>query len=170
MTDTTNAGSQYPAEIQQFHDALARVPGVSEISSGIESLQDIGAQDMSLASYGHLPLGALRRTNGGLPGEALVQVEFYLTPDTVGWRGLEFLAWWARDAARGGESIQLRPYALPPRVGETVQLGHTLRFHIDIFLPDATSELAPILAKIAHLAGFLNLSLKLYAAELNTGS
>ena len=31
------------------------------------------------------------------------------------WLTLEFLAWWVRDQSRGGELIQMRPVALPPK-------------------------------------------------------
>ena len=165
IDDVHDSEETYPAKIALFHAALARVPGVRDVSSSIEHLEDVAAADLSQVPCAHLPIGALRRTEGGLPGEALVQVEFTLTPDAQGWRALEFLAWWTRDAARGDESIQLRPDALPPRVGAQVQIGQTLRLYLEVFFHD-TYDLAPILEKMVELVRFLDLTLNLYEAEL----
>lgn len=166
MSNDTSSLPAYPAEIQSFHDALLRLPGVQEVSSSIESLQSVTGDDLASALYAHLPQGALRRTDGGLPDEALIQFEFRLTPNAEGWRSLEFLAWWTRDAARSDKAIQLRPFALLPRAGAVAQFGHTLRFHIDLFLPDAAADLAPLFAKVAELTRTLTLAMTLYAAEL----
>ena len=167
MPDEQQPPPAYPSEIQAFHDALSRLRGVYEVSSGIETLDGITQDDLRFVEWGHLPIGALRRTGGGLAGEALVQFEFCLSPDASGWRSLEFLAWWTRDAARGGEQIQMRPYALPPRLADVAQLGQTLRFHIDLFIPGGQTGLPDILAKISGLAKFLQTALNLYASEVS---
>src|SRR4051794_37795562 len=127
---------EYPPALERLHRALAGLPGVSDVCSGIESLEGLTGDDLRFPVFAHVPHGALRRTNGGLAGEALVQVEFRIGPSPVGWRSLEFVAWFVRDQARGGKSIQLRPFALPPMAGDQVQLGHTLKWHIDLFYPD----------------------------------
>lgn len=152
----------YPQAVQTFHDVLLRLPGVYDVSSGIDSLDSLTSEHLALAEFTRLPLGILRRTDGGLKQEVITQFEFYLEPNHAGWRTLEFLAWFVRDAATSGEHIQLRPFALPPKVGEQIQLGNTLRFHIDLFLPNTSEDLEPVLLKIAELAQFLNLCINLY--------
>ena len=71
--------------------------GVSDVCSGIESLQGLTGDDLRFPDFAHVPHGALRRTNGGLSGEALVQTEFRIASSPVGWQSLEFLAWFVRD-------------------------------------------------------------------------
>jgi hypothetical protein len=95
-------------------------------------------------------------------GEALIQFEFRLAQTPAGWRSLEFLAWFVRDQARSGAFIQLRPFALPPMVGDNVQLGSPLRWHIDLFCPDTGEDLAPQLTKVAGIAEGLELAVRLY--------
>jgi len=153
-----------PDEIRAFHDAIARLPGVVEVDSGIRSLDGIREDDLRLAGpFADLPHAVLRRTKGGLPNEAYLQFELKLRQDAAGWRALEFLAWFVRDAARAGEPIQLRPFAAPPQgAGGVVQIGRTLRFHIDLFWLDAGEDLAPILERIASLASALVLASDLY--------
>lgn len=152
----------YPPEIERLHQALSSLPGVTDLQSGIESLQGLTGDELRLAGFAHLPHGALRRTNGGLADEAFIQVEFRVEQTAAGWRSLEFLAWFVRDQARGGESVQLRPFALPPMVGEQVQLGETLQWHIDLFCPGTGDDLSPQLARVARIADALELSLRLY--------
>ncbi|MGV3720539.1 MAG: hypothetical protein ACO1SX_06475 [Actinomycetota bacterium] len=151
-----------PPEIERLHQALASLPGVSDACSGIESLQGLTGDDLRFPDIAHLPHGALRRTNGGLTGEALIQVEFHIAQTPIGWRSLELLAWFIRDQARAGAFIQLRPLAFPPMVGGHVQLGDTLRWQIDLFCPDTGDDLAPQLAEVARLAEALELAVRLY--------
>jgi hypothetical protein len=153
---------EYPAEIDALHRALSALAGVRNVCSGIDNLQGISTAELSFPDFAHLPHGALLRTGGGLESEALIQVEFILEPSEVGWRSLEFLAWFVRDQARGGESIQLRPFALPPVAGDQVQLGLSLRFHLDIFCPGTGEDLAPVLARVQKIADGLNLAIDLY--------
>jgi len=160
----------YPEPVQAFHNALLRLPGVLNVSSGIDSLQGVRVEHLSSAEFAYLPLGALNRTNGGLGGEVMVQFQFYLEQTLAGWRALEFLAWFVRDAAQSGEQIQLRPFALLPIAGEQIQLGHTLRFHIDLFCPSIGRDITPVLAKIEHLADFLNQGIDLYKEAIFTRS
>lgn len=158
----------YPPELERLHRALAGLPGVSGVCSGIESLQELTGDDLRFPDFAHVPHGALRRTNGGLPGEALIQIEFRLELSSVGWRSLEFIAWFVKDQARSGALIQLRPFALPPMVGEQVQLGGTLKWHIDLFCPDTGDDLSPQLAKIDRIARGLESAVHLYGHLIGT--
>ncbi len=121
----------YPQEIQEFHTQLLRLPGITDIISGINSLQGIREEHLAMSSFSHLPQGSLRRTTGGLQREALIQFEFRLEKDPQAWKSLEFLAWFVRERARAGEQIQLRPGGSVPIVDGKVQLGETLFFQID---------------------------------------
>jgi len=157
---------QYPEQVQLLHDALSRLPSVFDISSGLESVVGLDIDDLSLANFAHLPHAAIRRSGGGLKDEVLVQVEFHLRQDEGGWRACEFLAWFARDQARGGVNIQLRPFGLPPVAGDVIQLGHTLRFHVDLFCQTDGDDLAPVLSTVEKLGRNLNLAIDLYSRAL----
>jgi hypothetical protein len=155
----------YPPEVETFHSALLKVPGVSDVASGSASLDGVTPEHLSLPDFAHLPLGAIRRTGGGLTGEAFIQFEFSLEPSSRGWRALEFIGWWVRDLARSGEPIQLRAFGLPPQVGDQVQLGKTLGFQIDLFFP-AAPPMAEALKKVETLAQALEDAIKLYGKLL----
>jgi hypothetical protein len=157
----------YPQEIQEFHNQLLRLPGVYDLLSGINSLQGIKEEHLSMNSFSHLPQGSLRRTTGGLQREALIQFEFRMEKTPQAWKSLEFLAWFVRDQARAGEQIQLRPGGSAPIANGKVQLGETLYFQIDLFLPNTPSELTPILIKIRKLAQTLERSLNQYQEALS---
>jgi hypothetical protein len=157
---------EYPPEIEKFHAALQRLAGVLEAASGIDSFAGLTGDDLRRSDLAHLPHGALRRTGGPLAEESLIQVELHLEQSERGWRALEFLGWFVRDQARGGEAIQLRPFALPPVAGEQVQLGETLRFHIDLFLPDRGRDLGPHLDKVSSIAKDLQRASELYDGML----
>lgn len=159
--------ADYPPEVIHLHSTLARLAAVSEVCSGIQALEGVGAEELSLSTYAQLPHGALRRTAGALPGETLVQVEFQVEPTAEGWRSVEFLAWFVRDAARGSLPLQLRPFALPPTVGERVQLGRTLRFHLDYFFLDTPGEIDSILQALDGLAADLASAIDLYEGSLH---
>jgi hypothetical protein len=159
---------RYPDEVEAWHEAIGRLRGVRDVCSGIQSVWGIKGEHLSLVDFGQLPHAAYRRTDGGLENETLVQTEFRLLPKPYSWRSLEFLAWWVRDQARGGELIQLRPFGLPPIAGFNVQLGGTLRFHIDIFrLGGSEGETAEVhLPKIREYADDLVQSIDLYEPTL----
>ena len=157
----------YPEQVQLLHDAISRLPSVDAIRSGLESLVGLTPADLSLANYAHLPHAAIRRSGGGLENEVLVQVEFRLRQDAGGWRSCEFLAWFVRDQARGGVNIQLRPFGLPPLAGGVIQLGHTLRLHIDLFCQSDGDDLRPVLAAVERIGRNLNLAIDLYQAAIS---
>jgi hypothetical protein len=160
----------YPPQVATLQDALAALPAIHAVSSTIQSISGLPAEDLRFPDFGRLPHGAMRRTNGGLDQEALIQFEFYIQPTSQGWRTLEFIAWFVRDQGRGGRSIQLRPYALPPQVGEKVQLGHTLRWHIDLFCPNSGADLSPELAQIQEIASTLKAAVDVHGALLPLGT
>ena len=155
---------RYPPEIERLHNALRGLRGVvaDSVSTGMESISGLPQEMLSLPDLAHLPHAALRRTRGGLKNEALVQCEFSLSRDEAGWRALEFLAWFFRDQARGGELVQVRPFALPPVVGPQVQFGRPLRFHVDVFCPDTGKDLSPVLKRVNEIATGLELAAALY--------
>ena len=157
---------EYPLEISNLHNRLLELPGVTEVSSGIESLVGVTAEDLSSIEFAHLPHAALRRTNGGLSNEVFVQVEFYLSQTSEGWRTLEFISWFVRDQARGGELIQLRPFGLPPIAGDRIQLGNSLRFHLDLFCPNSSGALQPILAKVEQIERTLKMAIEIYRSAI----
>ena len=117
--------NDYPIEIEQFQQTLTSLKGIENVSSGIDNLEEVKAENLSAVEFSHLPLAALLRTNGGLENEILLQFEFTIDKTTESLISLEFLSWFIRDQSRGGIKLQLRPFALPPQIGEKRQLGQT---------------------------------------------
>jgi len=157
---------EYPVEISNFHNLLLELPDVKNVSSGIESLAELTVEELALIEFAHLPHATLRRTNGGLDDEVFVQVEFYLSQTLEGWKTLEFLAWFVRDQARGGELLQLRPFGLPPIAKGETQLGNTLRFHLDLFCLNSNGELELILAKVKEIEQSLKTAIEIYRSVI----
>lgn len=153
----------YPAEIEHLHTVLSSLPGVVEISSSICGLQGLKLEQLESPDCARLPLGAIRRTLGGLDGEALVQTEFRVEPLALYPNTIEFLAWFVRDQSRGGEPIQLRPFALPPQAGNLVQLGTSLLWQMDFFcIVPMGDESGAHLAAIDRIASHLEFALEMY--------
>lgn len=160
--------TEYPPEIQSFHENILRLPAVTEVSSGIESLDDLDDAQLSSMIYAHLPHAAIRQgATAGREGCALLQVEFRREPSQAGWRTLEFLAWFVRDQARGGMNIQLRPFALPPVAREVVQLGESLKFHLELFIDAKRGENAPVLASVLEVGQDLERAMRIYGSTLS---
>ena len=157
----------YPPQIEHLHAVLSALPGVVDVSSSVQSLQGVTAEDLRLPDFAAWPIGALRRTHGGLDAEALIQVGFRVATDASSWRTLEFLAWFVRDQSRGGVAIQLRPFALPPEALGQTQLGHSLRWHIDLFCADVGDELSPQLAQVDAIASTLEAAIQVYGHALS---
>jgi TPR repeat protein len=158
--------SQYPPEVQQFHDALCEVPGVRSVGLEIRGLEGLDERMLSLpGDFGDLPHLALQRTKGGLPNETLVTAKVRFTQDQKGWVAVEFLAWWVRDLSRSGTLVQMRPLALPPRAYGT-QLGRTLTFAIEFFFVNEGEDNGPILKKLAEHADWVRENLRDYAKEI----
>ena len=157
----------YPPQIEHLHTTLRSLPGVIEVASAVHSLQGVTAEDLRLPDFAAWPIGALRRTYGGLDAEALIQVEFRVATDAKSWRTIEFLAWFVRDQSRGGVAIQLRPFALPPEAQGQIQLGHTLRWHIDLFCSTVGDDLSPQLEQVDAIARTLETAIQVYGGALS---
>ncbi|MDR2871896.1 MAG: hypothetical protein LBV45_05135 [Xanthomonadaceae bacterium] len=141
----------YPFEIQSLHNTLLRLPGVYIVSSGIQSLQGVSSEYLSLAKFSHLPHGALQRTDGGQEQEVLIQTELGIARTQEGWQSLEFLARFVQEQAQDGVSLQLRPFALPLQLGNVARVVDALRWHIDLFVLNATRNLSALLAEIRRI-------------------
>lgn len=154
--------SNYPIDIENFHNTTLKLKGVTSIESGIDNLEEVDGELLMISQYSHLPIAALLRTNGGLKNEVLIQFEFRLDNSLESLNSLEFLAWFVRDSSRSGTKIQLRPFALPPVTPNGRQLGTTLKFHIDLFIDNIEETLEPAFKIISELNKTLNLFIKLY--------
>lgn len=145
--------SDIPQPVQELSTAIKSIPGIKLAAVNRHMLFEITSDDFTLPMFGDYPLGALKRTDGGLPDEILISIDFMITRDETGLNALEFLSWWVRDHARGGDSIQLRALALPP-IPE--QFGKTLTFTIDYFYADPEQDIDKLLNSIQKLADSLN--------------
>jgi hypothetical protein len=150
------------SQIERLNRVLRTLPGVEEFDADHTPLEDFDLALLSLVDFGDLPHAAIRRTNGGLPGEALGQVFVRLSPTLDSWRTLEFISWQVRDWSRAGRNIQMRPRALPPVAGERIQLGSTLSVIIDFFVTGLDSDPESLLREIEDFAEALEFSLRLY--------
>ena len=54
----------------------------------------------------------------------------------------------------------------PPDIESRVQLGHTLRFHLDYFFTHPSREIEPVLAAVGDLADDLNKTIERYDSSL----
>ncbi|GEP89098.1 hypothetical protein SAMN05660909_01813 [Chitinophaga terrae (ex Kim and Jung 2007)] len=158
--------SEYPKEIALFQQTLGSLKGIENVCSGIDNLDGITADVLGSPELAHLPVATLRRTNGGLPNEVMLQFEFTIDRSADSLQSLEFLSWFFRDQARSGERLQLRTFALPPQTPNGIQLGQTLKFHIDYFIEDAPDTLQPILDRIAKINGSLETFIKIYSQNI----
>ena len=143
---------QYPPQVQQLIDAILALPGVAGCFCSPKPLEDVSADDLSLpGEFGDLPQVAIRRTDGGIDSEVMIQTEIIFDRSPGAWVSLEFLAWWVRDWGRSGHNIQMRPMALPPKAYE-IQLGRTLKFFIEYFLIEETENYETTLGVAAEMA------------------
>lgn len=154
--------SNYPIEIEKFHNTISKLKGIVSIESGLDNLEGVDDLLLQTSEFSHLPHAALLRTKGGLKNEVLIQFEFSIDNSLESLKSLEFLAWFVRDSARGGTKIQLRPFALPPVTPNGRQLGTTLKFHIDLFVDCIVETLEPAFKIIEELNRNLNLFIGIY--------
>jgi hypothetical protein len=154
--------SNYPIDIEKFHNTIFSLKGITSIESGINDLEPLDSELLKLHEYSHLPQATLLRTNGGLKNEVLVQFEFTLDNSIESLNSLEFIAWFINDNARSGVKIQLRPSALVPVTPYGRQLGRTLKFHIDLFVDAVEETLEPVFKVISELNKSLSLFINLY--------
>jgi len=127
--------------------------------------------ELSLVPFGDLPHAAIRRTNGGLPTEALGQVFITFSPTVESWRTLEFVSWQVRDWSRAGRCcIQIRTRGLPPVIGEQIQLGSSLRVIIEFFVSGLDTDPERMLREMDEFATDLQQSLRLYGLDWRGGA
>jgi hypothetical protein len=158
-----------PPEIISFAETASRVPGVVDIDIGLNWLEGITIKDLSLpAEYALLPHLAIMRSNGGQKNEAVIRVEIIFEKSLAGWVGLEFLSWWVRDLTRSGMQIQLRPIAFPPQVGARIQLGHTLKFYLEIFVTEKSGNPLKVARQLKEYEESLSMSLRIYAETIQS--
>lgn len=154
--------SGYPIVIEEFHNTILKLRGITGIESGIENLEPIDTDMLGYSACAHLPHAALLRTGGGLKQEVLIQFEiaFDYSPESL--QSLEFLAWFVRDCARGGTKVQLMPFALPPETPFGRQLGTTLKWHMDLFIDGIEESLEPAFETVRRLHHSLQTAIRLY--------
>lgn len=158
--------SQYPAVIEEFHQTINSLKGIAGVESGVENMEPIEADMLGSSDCAHLPHAALRRTGGGLPQEVLLQFEIGIDYSPESLQSIEFLAWFARDCARGGTNIQLRPFALPPESPIGRQFGTTLKLHMDLFVDGIEETLDPAFEVVQRLNHTLQMAIRLYNIPL----
>jgi len=102
-----------PAQVQGLTDSISALPGVAGCFRHPKPLMKVLLSHFSFpGEFGDLPQVAIRRTNGGLKNEVMIQTEIIFDRSAEAWISLEFLAWWVRDWARSGHQIQMRLLAL----------------------------------------------------------
>ena len=154
--------NDYPKEINDFQNKLASLAGIENVCSGIDRLETVNGTDLGFPDFSHLPIATLLRTNGGLPNEIMLQFEFAIDRSPESLNSVEFLSWFVRDQAKSGKKIQLRTFALPPQGPSGVQLGATLKFHIDYFLIEPSGNLQLILDRVSELSQSLDYGIRIY--------
>lgn len=77
-----------PPEVQELQDAITSIPGITDAAMDKVDLSDVTESDFSLLPYADLPLGALKRTKGGLDNELAISVNFGITRDPQGLKAL----------------------------------------------------------------------------------
>jgi hypothetical protein len=160
----------YPPQIERLRYLLKSMPGVLEVEAAHTPLQDFNVTKLSLPPLGDLPHAALRRTGGGLKGEALGQVFITLSPTLESWRTLEFLSWQVMDRSSAGRCIQIRTRGLPPALGEQIQLGLSLRVIIEFFIAGLDVDPERLLREVEEFAKVLESSICLYGIEWRGGT
>jgi len=156
--------SEPPPEVSRLVAAITSIPGVTWVEVEKTFLPNIAVADLSLpGSFAFLPIAALRRSNGALPQELLLSINFRIERSEAGLKALEFLSWWTRDQSRGGTNMQIRSVGLPPRVENTIQLGRTLSFTIDWFYAEPSEDIGKLLSAIDGIAKDIEFSITMYA-------
>jgi hypothetical protein len=152
-----------PEQVASLQRAVRRIPGIASVEVSKTDISSISVSNFSQLPFGDLPLAALRRTNGASKSEVLISINFTIKRNVEGLKGLEFISWWVRDAARGGSATQIRSLAYPPIDG---QFGETLRFTIDYFYEDTEESIENLLKYIGDIADDLNMTLDTFGHVL----
>jgi hypothetical protein len=141
------------------------MPGVAEVGAEHTALGDVDVEQLSLVPYGDLPHAAIRRSQGGLPCEALGQVMIRLSPSVQSWRTLEFLSWQVRDWSKAGRNIQIRTRGLPPVIDNRLQLGSSLVVIIEFFVDGLDEDPTRLLRTMEEFGDSLTNSLNMYGLD-----
>ena len=154
---------ELPSEVEYFQKTIQSISGINDANITKVYLPEILVEDLSLPGFfADLPIAILRRSGGARKEELLITIDFKISRNEEGLKGLEFLAWWVRDISRAGTDIQLRAIGLSPLVGEQVRLGETLRFAIDWFYYSESQNMEVLLNEIGNLGKSLEESFKLH--------
>ena len=154
-----------PEEILSLETTLLSIPGITDVYVDRHhfTAEEFASEErtyFAMPGTGDLPIAMLRRSKGMLEKELLISVEFRIEPDFTGLVALEFLSWWVRDASRSGENYQIRSIGLPPEMGDTIQLGQTLRFWLEAYITTEEEDIQQVLEKIGKLAKHLRSSVE----------
>jgi hypothetical protein len=155
----------YPPQIEKLRAVLLALPGVVEVEAQHVPLADFDVSHLGLVSFGDLPHAAIRRSNGGLPGEALGQVMLRLSPSLESWRTLEFLSWQVRDWSRAGRNVQIRTRGLPPVIDNRLQLGSSLLVIIDLFVGGLDEDPMRLLTTLEEFGDAVRFELAMHGLE-----
>jgi len=169
MAEESDVSGQ-PVEVQELRRTLMRLPGIADVGVQPTSLVGLDVDLLRMAALADLPSGALRRTGGGRTGESVIQVWIEMHKRPESWTTLEFLAWYVRDACRGGDEAQMRVRGLPPRVGDRVQIGETLRFVIEWFVIHPDGKVDGLLARIREETASLAQAMSIYGGLIGVDS
>ncbi len=160
-----------PEEILRMESVFNSIPGISDVYIGNQNFTKEEFEEIANiyfpGVYADLPIALLKRTGGNLDKELLVNVEFRIDSTTTGLKALEFLSWWVRDLARSGENLQIRTIGLPPKHGDVVQLGETLRFWLEAYIVTEEEDIQLVLNEISRLADSLKENLVDYQDAFN---
>ncbi|MGF1770641.1 hypothetical protein L4D06_25165 [Enterovibrio makurazakiensis] len=163
--------SGMPSEVKDLKNAFENIPGISSADVGKHhySKEDIAELNAIYfaGEYADLPISMYRRSGGNLNNEILINVAFTIQKDATGLKALEYLSWWVRDLSRSGDNVQIRTIALPPIVGEKVQLGSTLSFWFEAYIVTEKEDMRLVLKEISDLTKSLNTSLELYKSAFD---
>jgi hypothetical protein len=159
---------EYPSEIESLRAVLLSLPGVTQVEAQHTPLEELQITDLTLPPLGDLPHAALRRSGGGLPGEALGQIFVRFTPSAESWLTLEFLSWQVRDWSRSGKNVQIRTRGLPPVLGR-IQLGSTLGVIIEFFVDGLEKDPMALLKLLEDFGRDTKSSFELYGLKWTGG-
>lgn len=161
--------ADYPPEVTVMVEALNSIPGVQDVEVGLQAIDDIDLESLTLSGiFALMPHLAIRRSGGGKSNEALITFAFDLSKDQQGWVALEFISWWIRDMCRAEHELQIRPLAFPPSAGDTVQLGKSLSFRLEIFYVEPNDDPMKIAQYVGECGESLSSSVSLYQKELSS--
>lgn len=148
-------------------EVISTLPGVRVHRSSLQWIGEIDARAMRCPENWDLPHAALRRTGGGVPGEAIVQFDIGLDGSADGWKACELLAWFVRDLSRAGDDVQLRVLGLPPG-SEAHAPGESLRLVLDMLFRHAANDSEIVATHLRQYASDLADAIEMYDEEFES--